>query len=547
MNLMFTTRNRLSAFLLLIFGCLAGIFVADKITRWVRLSAGTTQLNTYVSRLAQREQGIDQQTDFIINTVHNDGVGFCSAEEMRVMRALVYRSRQVKDIGRTRDGLLYCSSELSILEKPVQVPIVNDPERKVFAWLPIMLIDRSGGMIVRTQSLSMVINPDVFALPGDERIHYGVFVFEDRLKRFVKGFGDNLTISDRELLASEAIRRDGKVFMSRCLKSSTLCLVAETSEEMMLAADSRLQVIIGAAGGLIGCLLAAGLLLLRAHHTSMLSRLRRAIARDELQLVYQPIVDLDSSLIVGAEALVRWKSTQGKQVPPDIFIPLAENNGLIRDITQLVIRRSLEEIGDLLRKEEFTLSINISAEDLCNPGFCSRLQDSLKAARVKSSQIGLELTERSTVTSSASKQTLRELQAVGHRVYIDDFGTGYSSLAYLSELRADTIKIDRAFTALVRTGSITETIIPQILEMANHLHLSVVVEGVETVDQADYFRSKSSNLQAQGWLFGRPVDARSLAELVNRSCDLHNVPNLLPISLCDARESTRELGLQATQ
>ena len=128
--------------------------------------------------------------------------------------------------------------------------------------------------------------------------------------------------------------------------------------------------------------------------------------------------------------------------------------------------------------------------------------------------LGLELTERSTADSIVATKALSDLKQAGYRLYIDDFGTGYSSLAYLHRLAVDGIKIDQIFTQTVGTESITATVIPQILEMARQLELQVIVEGVETKEQADYFRAAFPTGRAQGWLYSRPLSANDLRRLL---------------------------------
>ena len=138
------------------------------------------------------------------------------------------------------------------------------------------------------------------------------------------------------------------------------------------------------------------------------------------------------------------------------------------------------------------------------------MERSLDAAGIRRSNLGLELTERSTAVSGMGTEALGQLKKVGSTLYIDDFGTGYSSLAYLHRLDVDAIKIDHAFTQTVGTNPVTASVVPQILAMAKLLNLHVVVKGVETREQADYFRMACPEGHAQGWLYGRPTAAEDL-------------------------------------
>jgi sensor c-di-GMP phosphodiesterase-like protein len=242
---------------------------------------------------------------------------------------------------------------------------------------------------------------------------------------------------------------------------------------------------------------------------TMEQRLRRAIRSDGLRMVYQPIVELSSGRVVGAEALARWTDEDGSAVTPDVFIALAEKRGFVGEITRLALRHVLHELGGLLRAEPgFQVSVNVTAGDLSDASFVPMLETTLAKAGVRAESMTIEITETSTARYESAIETIRLLRTAGHRVHIDDFGTGYSSLAYLQDLSVDAIKIDKIFTQSVGTGSAAVSILPQILAMAEVLNLEIVVEGIETEEQVGYFASSSSRrIRAQGWLFGRPMAA----------------------------------------
>lgn len=292
-----------------------------------------------------------------------------------------------------------------------------------------------------------------------------------------------------------------------------LCVIAAEPRSAVLARSRPLFLGFLVAGAFLG--VALGLIAIQAYRRqgSMENQLRRAINEGALTMVYQPIVNLETEEIVGAEALVRWVNEEGDSVRPDIFVALAEERGFVGEITRLVARRVTDELGGLLAKGNFRVTLNIAAEDLVDPSFLEDLGGFLVAANVKPSSIGLELTERSTADQKAAVEALAQFKSTGHVVYIDDFGTGYSSLAYLHRLHVDAIKVDRAFTQTVGTGAVTASVVPQILDMAAQLGLLVVVEGIETNEQAEYFRAAGRGILGQGWLFGKPVPAAQFRKL----------------------------------
>jgi len=161
----------------------------------------------------------------------------------------------------------------------------------------------------------------------------------------------------------------------------------------------------------------------------------------------------------------------------------------------------------MLAVGSFSVSVNIAPTDLADEDFFRYLDHCLEAAQVNPATVSLELTERSLADHDVALKALGMLKSRGHRIYVDDFGIGYSNLATLHRLKVDGIKVDRAFTQTIGTESESASVLPQILEMARQMDLAVVAEGIETEEQADYYRKAGGGILGQGWLFGKPVPA----------------------------------------
>ena len=268
----------------------------------------------------------------------------------------------------------------------------------------------------------------------------------------------------------------------------------------------------GLTAGLFGFLISQ----LYQRSRSMEQQLRRAIQKERLRLVYQPIVDLGTGRIVGAEALVRWTNEAGVDVGPDVFVKLAEERGFVGSITKFVLRRAVNDFNETLCTHPvFRLSINVTAADLADSTFLPALDRAIEQANVPAGRLVIEITETSMVRSQVAIETIHRLREKGHAVHIDDFGTGYSNLAYLHDLSVDAIKIDKTFVQAIGTDSVIFAILPQILSIAEALKLEVIVEGVETYLQAHYFVDMGKPILAQGWLFGRPVSADAFRRLLS--------------------------------
>jgi len=254
----------------------------------------------------------------------------------------------------------------------------------------------------------------------------------------------------------------------------------------------------------------------KAHRILLLeSDLRRAIKLGEPEVFYQPIVRLRDRRIIGAEALARWYSAEHGQVPPDQFIPLAEETGLIRPLTQVLLNRAAHEAVQMRQGfgPEFRLAFNFSASQLDQSGFARQVFAHLSAAGLPREAFEMELTE-STMMSQDERvpEILRQLRQGGIRLSIDDFGTGFSSLAYLHELDAQSLKVDRRFVAQLGHDAAGERITESIIAMAHALNMEVIAEGVETTEQRDWLAALGCEY-AQGYLFSRPRPFDEFMEL----------------------------------
>jgi diguanylate cyclase (GGDEF)-like protein len=235
--------------------------------------------------------------------------------------------------------------------------------------------------------------------------------------------------------------------------------------------------------------------------------LRRALhSGDEIWLAYQPQVDARGR-IVGVEALVRWTHPEGGEIAPSVFVPLAEESGLIEALGMQVLRRAFE---DSTRFGDLTVAINISAAQLRMTTFIPQLTDLLAQMRVDPSRFELEITEGLLLSDdSLTHESLRHLRALGFRIALDDFGTGYSSLSYLQRYPIDKIKIDRSFVINLGADAAAEAVVSAIVKLARALGLTVVAEGVETETQRTRLASVGCT-DVQGYLFGKPVTVQQL-------------------------------------
>ncbi len=241
--------------------------------------------------------------------------------------------------------------------------------------------------------------------------------------------------------------------------------------------------------------------------------LRLALDRDQLHLVYQPKVDRQGR-VVSVEALCRWRHPERGNVPPSLFIPMAESCGLIYRMGMWILRRALEDLQAWSQQpvtRDLALAVNVSARQFHHPGFVEEAMAVINEAAVQPGQLTLELTESVVAEDVASiVQTMALLRQRGVRFSLDDFGTGYSSLSYLRQLPLNEVKIDRSFVINVAESPADESVVQTVVALASSLGFSVVAEGVETVDQHRVLLASGCDL-FQGYLFFKPMSAVQLA------------------------------------
>ena len=264
-------------------------------------------------------------------------------------------------------------------------------------------------------------------------------------------------------------------------------------------------------GGAAHCLFEPRMVTSSRDQASLLLDLRRAMARGQFELFYQPKIDAPSGEITGAEALVRWHHPKRGLISPEVFVPMAERFGLIGPLGLWVIDEACRQAA-LWRDEglRMRVAINLSPYQLRDPELAGHIAAALKKHRVNPKLLTCEITESVAMQDSAATMSFfAALAAVGVHISIDDFGTGYSSLSYLRKLPAEELKIDRSFVLDLESSSDARAVVDAVVKLGQALHLKVVAEGVETDAQYQILRGLGCN-ELQGYLFAKPMTAKAL-------------------------------------
>jgi len=442
----------------------------------------------------------------------------CSEAKLGYFRDLMFQARYMRDVGSVRNDQIDCSANLGRLAQPLPLPIPDFTQLdgiQVFRNLAPPRMGHLQRVGLRQGDAFVVFDDSTVEDARRSQMHYTTT--ESDLGGGAAGWisGEVPTVHGMVLTRDAKALTGSTLYATRCSTRYPFCVTAYVLIPEALQADRAATAGFVALGTLLGVFFGLFVSVAYRRSQTMELRLRRAIRKDKLRMDYQPIVNMASRRIVGAEALVRWTDEEGVAVGPDVFVKIAEECGFVGEITRLVVRHVLRDFAETLRSHpDFHLSINVTASDLSDPAFLLMLETALKQAKVPARSLVIEITESSTARCGPVIETIARLRKWGYGVHIDDFGTGYSSLAYLHELSVDAIKIDKSFTQAIGTEAVTISILPLILAMAEKLKLLVIVEGVETELQADYFCDAAQPILAQGWHFGHPIPAGRFHELL---------------------------------
>ncbi|MFB9953228.1 EAL domain-containing protein [Rhizobium puerariae] len=430
----------------------------------------------------------------------------CSPQHIARMRVVTFNTESIGEVGYFENGLLKCTSWGSEAGYVRRLPAdyVTSDGLEVSMRVQPSVSTGNPVMALHYGAYGVLINPARFVdIMLDENISLALANQQGALINEVNAPDPDLVRS----LAGEPQKGITSASRYAVARSKGLIAIATTPRSSLAAKLRQEQILLLPIGAFMAAFIIGIVVWLSRKRLSPLGELAIAVRNREFIVHYQPIVELASGACVGAEALVRWRRPDGSLVRPDLFIPLAEESGLIMPITDQVIEAIIADLAALLRMDRnLHIAINLCAGDVTSGRILDVLQDRLSGARIEAAQIWLEATERGFIDIDAARATLIQARERGHMVVIDDFGTGYSSLQYLEGLPMDALKIDKSFIDTIGRDSATSSVTPHIIEMAKTLDLRIVAEGVETEEQAEYLRERDVHF-GQGWLFSKPLPA----------------------------------------
>ncbi|WP_050464887.1 EAL domain-containing protein [Herbaspirillum autotrophicum] len=430
----------------------------------------------------------------------------CSDAHIRQMRMIAIDNRSVEEVRYVEGGLLKCTS-WGIPRETGSHPATDVVlSNGMHATLGVVSAASGGKQMTGLHYLAhhVLIDPARFVdVIADGDIQLAVATADGSVLGSVN-VPDPQRIRQL-LLHPERSQTEQDLFAQ--VGDRELVAIALESRSSVLVSLQQEQTLLLPVGVILAALL-VGLVGWRLQQRlSPLGELTIAVQQREFVVHYQPLMELSSGACIGAEALVRWQRQDGSMVRPDLFIPLAEQSGLILPITDQVVAAVVSDLQAMLSHDkQLHVAVNVCADDIRSGRILEVVYRALEGTGIASPQIWLEATERGFIDIDAACITLTKARQGGHRIAIDDFGTGYSSLSCLQGLPLDALKIDKSFIDTIGTEAATSSVTPHIIAMAKTLSLKVVAEGVETQAQADCLLALGVDY-AQGWLYGKAMPA----------------------------------------
>jgi sensor c-di-GMP phosphodiesterase-like protein len=506
--------------ILILTGC--GLVAGYLIGSAVALLFATHSLEHASQSFVEQDNASLSEARTVLASLQASSTGSCSDAEIAKFRSLVFGSQYVKDAGRIHGNKIQCSVMSGHPQDAIAAStpyLLGDGTMVYRRFMPIRNLDLKTSAL-RLDGMYVVFGTKLSPAPAQSSAPLAG----------TPGAGETAGTHQSAPVTTQSIPEsaldtvtEGRTWaadtltVTRCSDTRFSCAVASTPVSDTLHAQYGLILSGAFVGGLIGSLMGLIVGLYNSRRQELSKQLRRALQNDEVEVCYQPIVDMQTRRIVGAEALARWSDEDANPVDPEVFVKAAEDGGFSTSLTKTVLQRMLRDFAEILRSRPgFRISLNVAASDLADPGFLPMLENSLAQAAVAPESIVIEITERSAANGVAAMESIRSLRRCGHSIHIDDFGCGYSNLDRLLSLYATTIKIDKAFIKTIGGDSLAGVVLPQMMAMAKSLNLDVIVEGIESTTQADYFSTFDQQIHGQGWLFGRPMTSEAfLLELAS--------------------------------
>ena len=438
----------------------------------------------------------------------------CSPRHQRYMLDIVHGLIYIEDLIYAEGNRFLCSTSVHP-DKAWSIPAadyVKQPDLSLYYYRSTPFYPGYVMNYMQRGNYVVVVNPLSYStfVSNDRDLSYGVF---DTKTRLFFSVSNNTTIATlsravQGLTNETFFQQDGRIYVVVYSTVRPVAIIMSTARGDYFHNLYRQLALTMPLGVLCSVLLLLAWLRTRRWYNSPRRMLQRALKRRQLCLHYQPIIDIKNYCCVGAEALLRWPGPDGPVMSPVAFISLAENEGMIAQITDYVVEEVFADLGEFLAGHpQLYVSINLSASDFHSPRLIAQISQQAQRYAVRTEQIKIEVTERGFIDVPQTMPVIEAFREAGHEIAIDDFGTGYSNLHNLYSLNVDILKIDKSFIDTLTTNSTSHLIAEHIIEMARSLRLKTIAEGVESREQVAWLQKRDVQF-CQGWYFAKAMPSQ---------------------------------------
>ncbi len=450
-----------------------------------------------------------------LEELSRQGVDSCRPAQLDLARKAVFSNVMIKEISLIgADGQTLCAtSGLPLISRK---PLSSQQASAENLWIDVFSFGEVTDKILRIRRTGSGNAPGLSAL----LLGSTIIAQSSTEGQALSGYGriatrDGMLIGESGAHVDPGFSEDSPLVASSSSERYGLNVSMSMSRSVFRARAIQIQALGLIIGGAVALILLAFSYFVPRRQQNPVAELERALRAGEFVPYYQPVVDLVSGKLRGAEVLIRWRKPDGSTMLPAGFIPLAESSGLIFDMTRSLMRRVCQEIGPAFaERPHLKVSFNLAAQHFEDETIVSDVRDIFGRGPVRLSQLVLELTERQPIENLIeTRRLIATLQGLGVRMAIDDVGTGHSGLSYILKLGVDIIKIDKMFIDAIGIERSSTTIIETLIDLAHNMRMEVVAEGVETFEQVICLRDRGVRA-AQGFVFAPPLPGSSFLQLI---------------------------------